>query len=76
MTKTPQRKKHSCNYQCKRVCSLQFAEIKLDLFFLLKGVQYWFKKQKCEGYDCIPVCMLIDAREKLLIPVASIFDMV
>ena len=30
--------------------------------------------KKCEGYDRIPVCMLIDAREILLHPMASLFN--
>ena len=32
------------------------------------------KNKKCEGFDRIPVCMLIDARVKLLPPLAVLFN--
>ena len=30
--------------------------------------------KKCEGFDRIPVCMIYDAREKLLPPMATLFN--
>ena len=32
------------------------------------------KNKKCEGFDRIPVCMLLDARESLIAPMASLFN--
>ena len=32
------------------------------------------KNKKCEGFDRIPVCMLLDARETLLPPMANLFN--
>ena len=32
------------------------------------------KNKRCEGYDCIPVCISADARENLLDPMAQLFS--
>ena len=32
------------------------------------------KNKKCEGFDRIPVCMILDARETLLPPLANLFN--
>ena len=32
------------------------------------------KNKKCEGFDRIPVCMIYDARDMLLPPMAALFN--
>ena len=51
-----------------------------DRFFMdkddVKECILSLKPKKCEGFDRIPVCVLVDAVEKLLLPLSTLFKMI